>query len=179
MWIEGNRSCIDSIRMRISGRREVLVLWSSWNIRLLGRFVSLWGNRKLWRSVLITLVKSFLWFYVASGSVFRLLFTYLIFLSLEFLQLNQAWVFRNTLGMKSLVYGTLVILLMGNWKMSFSASDLLLLRVSLKLNCSFFQCRSDLVTQLCYYSVWFWVSLLFMFMHVAFALPCIFPVHSW
>jgi len=59
----GNRSCIDLIKMEVSGRREVLVLLSFWNIEFLGRFVSLWGNRKLWRSVLIILVR-FVYLYV-------------------------------------------------------------------------------------------------------------------
>ena len=56
-------------------------------------------------------------------SVFKLL--------LELLQLNRAWVFKNTWEMKSLVYGTLVTLLTGNSRMSFSASGLLPLRVSI------------------------------------------------
>ena len=168
----GNRSCIGSTRKRISGRREVLVLLSFWSIRILARFVSLWGNRKLWRSVLITLVNfRFLGvtFYIRQLKFyfkFMFVFCYLV-------QLNQAWRFRNTLEMKSLVYGTLLTLLMGNSRMNFSASDLLLLRVSVILDCAlvsllFWWVAHNIYTRLhfrittCFitvYACWFWFAL--------------------
>lgn len=77
-----NRSSTGSIRMETSGRREALVLWSSWSTRSLARLGFSWGNPRHSRSVPIISVCALLPFSESESASSLPNFDFEIFLSL-------------------------------------------------------------------------------------------------
>ena len=80
----GRQNCIGSIKMETNGRREVLVLLSSWNISRLERFALLWDSLRRLRSALIILVRSRLFTPYAHTIEFLSVLYYIVWLLLCF-----------------------------------------------------------------------------------------------